>query len=75
MRHFLHKSALLRRRAPLAFAIATLTLRMLVTAASAVLVAAAGEALRFPARGLAALPGTVDMAAIAASAENDLSTA
>ena len=75
MRHFLHESTVLRRPVPLAFAIAPLALRMLVTTPAAVLIAAAGETLRFPARGQATLPGTVDMAAVAAPAENDPSTA
>ena len=75
MRHFLRENAILRRPAPLSFAIAPLTLRMLVTAPAAVLVSATGEAQGPPARRLAAVPGAVDVAAIAASAENDLSTA
>jgi len=75
MRHFLHKRVIFRRPAPLAFAITPLTLRMLVTALAAVLVAAPGEAQGPSARRLAAVPRAVDIAAIAASAENDLSTA
>ena len=75
MRHFLRGNAILRRPAPLSFAIAPLTLRMLVTAPAAVLVPAPGEAQGPPARRLGAVPGAVDIAAIAASAENDLSTA
>ena len=75
MRHFLRGNAILRRRASLAFTIAPLTLRMLVTAAPAVLVAAAGAAQGPPARRLPAVPGAVDIATIAAAAENDLSTA
>ena len=75
MRHFLRKNAILRRPAPLAFAIAPLTLRMLVTAAAAVLVAAAGETQGPPPCRLTAVPGAVDIAAVAASAENDFSTA
>ena len=72
MRHFLRGNAILRRRASLAFTIAPLTLRMLVTAAPAVLVAAAGAAQGPPARRLPAVPGAVDIAMIAAAAENDL---
>ena len=75
MRHFLRRTAVLPRRAPLAFAIAPLTLRMHVTAAPAVLVTAAGTSQGPPARRLPAVPGAVDIAAIAAAAENDLSTA
>lgn len=75
MRHFMHENAIFRRPPPLAFAIAPLTLRMRVAAASAVLVAAPGEAQGLPARRLATVPGAVDIAAVAASAENDLSTA
>ena len=75
MRHFLCKHAILRRSAPLAFAVALLTLRMLVTAAAAVLVAAAGKAQGLPARPLTTVPGAVDIAAVAAPAENDLSMA
>ena len=74
MRHFLRRTAILRRRAPPAFAIAPLTLRMHVAAAPAVLVAAAGAAQGPPARRLAAVPGAVDIASVAAAAENDLST-
>ena len=75
MRHFLRRTAILRRRASLAFAIAPLTLRMHVTAAPAILVAAAGAAQGPPARRLAAVPGAIDIATIAAAAENDLATA
>ena len=75
MRHFLRRTAILRRRASPAFAIAPLTLRMHVAAAPAALVAAAGAAQGPPARCLPAVPGAVDIAAVAAAAENDLSTA
>ena len=75
MRHFLRRTAILGRRALPAFAIAPLTLCMHVTAAPAVLVAAPGAAQGLPARRLPAIPGAVDIAAVAAAAENDLSTA
>ena len=75
MRHFLRTTSVLRRADATAFAIAPLTLRMHVAAAPAVLVAAAGAAHGPPARRLPAVPGAVDIAAVAAAAENDLSTA
>ena len=56
MRHFLRRTAILRRQASPAFAIAPLTLRMHVTAAPAILVAAAGAAQGPPARRLPAIP-------------------
>ena len=75
MRHFLRGNTILRRGASLAFAIAPLTLRMHVAAAPAVLVAAAGAAQGPLTRRLAAVPGAVDIAAITATAEDDLPTA
>lgn len=75
MRHFLRGKAILGRRVSLAFPVAPLTLRMHVAAAQAVLVAAAGTAQGPPARYLSAVPGAVDIAAVAAAAENDLSIA
>ena len=72
MRHFLPQAPILRCPAPAAFAIAPLALRMLVTAPAAVLVAPPGKALRVPPRLLATAPGAVDVAVVAAPAENDL---
>ena len=57
------------------FAIAPLALRMLVTAPVAVLVTLPGKALRVPARRAAAAPGAIDVAVIAAGAENHLAKA
>ena len=74
MRHFLPAAPIHRRPAPLAFAIAPLALGMLVSAPAAVLVALPGTALRVPPRLLAAAPRTVDVAVVAAPAENDLAT-
>ena len=72
MRHFLPQAPILRCPAPAAFAIAPLALRMLVTAPAAVLVAPPGKALRVPPRLLATAPGAVDVAVVAAPAENNL---
>ena len=75
MRHFLSAGPVLRRPAPATFAIAPLALRMLVTAPVAVLVTLPGKALRVPARSAAAAPGAIDVAVIAAGAENHLAKA
>ena len=72
MRHFLRTGPLLRRPAPVGFAVAPLALRMLVTAPQAVLVEPSGKALRLPPRPIATTPGAVDVVVVAAPAKDDL---
>ena len=75
MRHFLREDAIPLGSMTAPFAVAPLTLSMLVAAPAAVLVAPPGKPLRIPPRPLAAVPGAVDIAVIAAPAENDLPVA
>ena len=75
MRHFPPAGRNLRRRAPAAFAVAPLALGMLVTAPPAVLVAPPRKAHRSTPSPAAAAPRAVDVAVIAAPAENHLAAA
>jgi len=75
MRHFLREDAIPLDSMTAPFAVAPLTLSVLVAAPAAVLVAPPGKPLRVPPRPFAAVPGAVDVAVIAALAENDLPVA
>ena len=75
MRHFLAADPLLRRAAASALAVAPLALGMLVTAAPAVLVATPRKPHGSTPGPVAATPRTVDVAAVAARAENNLPVA
>lgn len=72
MRHFLPAGFTLSRSAALPVPIASLARCVLATPRQAVLVAPPGKTLRLSARSLAALPGAVVVAVVAAAAENDL---
>ena len=72
MRHFPHAALILEPPAALPVPIAPLALRVLAPPRQAVLVAPPGTTLRLTARALAALPGAVVVAAVAAGAENNL---
>jgi len=72
MRHFLREDAVPPGSMTAPFAVAPLTLGVLVAAPPAVLVAPPGKPLRVPPRPLAAVSRAVDVAVIAAPAENDL---
>ena len=75
MRHFLPAAAILQLTQPAALAVPPLALRVLVTAAAAVLVAAPGTAQRTPPRLSAAPRRAVDVAVIATPAQNHLTVA
>ena len=72
LRHFPSAALILKRPAALPVPIASLALRVLAPPRAPVLVAPPGETLRLSARALAALPGAVVIAAVAAGAENNL---
>ncbi len=75
MRHFLHAGPNRRCRAAAAFAVAPLTLGMLVAAPATILVALTRKAYRSTPRPAAAVPRTVDVAVVATTAENHLAMA
>ena len=72
MRHFPPAAPILKRLTPLPVPIASLARRVLAAPRQAVLVAPPGKTLRLLARALAALPGAVVVAAVAAGAQNNL---
>ena len=72
MRHFPPAALILKRPAALPVPIASLALRVLAAPREPVLVAPPRETLRLSARSLAALPGAIVIAAVAAGAENNL---
>ena len=72
MRHFPPAALIVEPPAALPLPIASLALRVLAAPPAPVLVAPPGATLRLSARSLAALPGAVVIAAVAAGAENDL---